>query len=336
MGLLRTIGLFIWRFMVIFSFIVNIILVIVLLVLGVLIFEIKNQVAQPLVNGLHSSFVGLDNATIDWTIPVRDQIPVVLNIPLETNTIVTLTSAVPLEVNAFIDLPGLNAANVPATVRLDLPQGLQLPVALDLDVAVDQPLDVALDVRAVIPLEQTQLHDVAENLRLLFEPLARGLTNLPSDFGGAVDLVGDVIGGERPDLLAENDYSRNPWPGYSRTAGLGYTLADETVPVPNRPILTGIVPQGGIPFMDQEIREDIYDQGGPDEINAQQRAQLEAMGIPAFAYNGQTGEVLYGDQTAGLEPQAVQPSVIQTGDGTGSDPQNPSEDLGIITPEPGN
>ncbi|HRF93941.1 MAG TPA: hypothetical protein PLZ51_02040, partial [Aggregatilineales bacterium] len=72
--MLRAIGLFIWRFMVIFSFIVNIILVLVLVVAGLFIFHIKAQVAQPLVAGLHSSFVGLDNATIDWTIPVRDTI----------------------------------------------------------------------------------------------------------------------------------------------------------------------------------------------------------------------------------------------------------------------
>ena len=58
-------------------------------------FEIKNQVAQPLVNGLHSSFVGLDQATIDWTIPVRDTIQVQLDIPLETDTVVVLTEPVP-------------------------------------------------------------------------------------------------------------------------------------------------------------------------------------------------------------------------------------------------
>ncbi|MFW5709624.1 MAG: hypothetical protein ACOCX5_05330, partial [Chloroflexota bacterium] len=184
------VGRFFWRFMVIFSFVVNIILVIVLLVLGLLIFEIKNQVAEPLVEGLHSSFVGLDQATIDWTIPVRDQIQVELNIPLETNTVVVLTQPVPLQVDALIDLPGINAYNVNATVDLELPAGLELPVALDLDVAVDEPLDVELDVRAVIPLAETQLHDVAHNLRLQLEPLAIALNNLPNSFSGAAQMVG--------------------------------------------------------------------------------------------------------------------------------------------------
>ncbi|MBC7811191.1 MAG: hypothetical protein H7175_08595, partial [Burkholderiales bacterium] len=46
--------------------------------------------------------------TIDWTIPVRDQIPVVLDIPLQTETIVTLTQNVPLTLNAQINLGGGN------------------------------------------------------------------------------------------------------------------------------------------------------------------------------------------------------------------------------------
>lgn len=319
MRFLSGIGTLLWRFMVIFSFIVNIILVIVLLIAGVLIFEIKNQIAQPLITGLHSSFVGLDEATIDWTIPVRDTIPVELNIPLQTETNVILTAPVPLEVSASIDLPGLNAANVPATVRLNLPEGLTLPVALDLNVAVNEPLDVELDVRAVIPLQETQLHDVAENLRLLFEPLARGLHNLPSDFGEAGQFVGDVIGGERPDLLAENDYSRNPWPGYSRTAGLGYDLVGIPAPPQNLPMETGIVPVGGIPFMDEVIRPDIYDLGGPEEINEAATADLQANNVPAETYNGQIGESLA--LTSGENPS-------QSVDGAGN-----SEDQGIVPPE---
>ena len=144
---MRRLGKWLWQFMVIFSFIVNLVLIIVLLALGVLIFEIKNQIAQPLVGGLHSSFVGLDQATIDWTIPVRDDIQVDLTIPLEKDTVVVLNEAVPLTLNAVIDLPGINAYGAQAVVNLELPQGLELPVALDLDVEVDQPMPVELDVR---------------------------------------------------------------------------------------------------------------------------------------------------------------------------------------------
>ncbi len=325
MRVLRAIGRFIWRFMVIFSFIVNVILVAVLIIAGLLIFEIKNQVAQPLVEGLHSSFVGLDQATIDWTIPVRDQIPVRLDIPLNTVTTVVLQEPVPIQVIARIDLPGINAYNIAANVNLELPVGLELPVALDLNVEVDQPLDVALDVRAVIPLGETQLHDVAHNLRLLFEPLTLGLNNLPNDFGGALDLVGEVWRGEA-NLLVENDYSRQPWAGYSITAGLNYDLFDEPIPEGHVPLQTGIVNQGGIPALDEQIRPELYtDDHNPDRLNQQATQNLEASGIPSAFWRDGTGNLFTGEIVS--QSSAELPPVEST------PPPYASEDQGIVLPD---
>ena len=215
---LRNLGKFFWRFMVIFSFIVNLVLIVVLIGAGVLIFELKNHIADPLVGGLHSTAVGLENATIDWTIPVRDNIPVNLDIQLNTDTIVVLSEPVPLSVVASIDLPGINAYNVAANVDLSLPVGLELPVTLDVPVPVRERLDVALDVRAVIPLSETQLADPIQTLGLLFEPLAVGLHNLPDDFDAAGNTIAQIIRGEKRlenfDLLATNGQGgindRNP------------------------------------------------------------------------------------------------------------------------------
>lgn len=272
MRVLRGFGKAIWRFMVIFSFIVNIVLVIVVIALAATLFDIKNNILTPLVSGLHSSFVGLDEATIDWTIPVRDSLPVKFDLPLDQSTVVTLTDDVPLTVFASISAPALQVNS--ATVYLTLPAGTRLPVALDLNVPVDTNVPVSLDVRAVIPLNQTQLHDPFENLRLIFEPLARALHNLPNDYNGAGQLVSNLLSGQSVNLLAESTYSDNPWPGFSRTAGLGYDLSDEPIPPENLPRNTGIVPEGGIPGLDQQLRPEVYDRGGPDAINAQAEAVM--------------------------------------------------------------
>jgi hypothetical protein len=276
---LRAFGRTFWRFMVIFSFIVNIVLLVVVLVLALTLFDIKRNIAEPLVGGLYSAFVGLEDATIDWTIPVRDEVPVQLNIPLKQNTIVTLTEAVPITVVAQIQAPSLSLSN--ARVQLELPVGLQLPVALDLNVAVDDTLPVSLDVRAVIPLEETQLYDVARSLQLMFQPLAIGLTNLPENWGEAFTFAGDVLSGNSPDLLAENSFSQRPWPGFSRTAGLNYPLGLLTAPVPpdNVPVYTGIVPAGGIPALDEQIRPEVYQQGGPAAVNATAEFNAPAQGV---------------------------------------------------------
>ncbi|MFN8376074.1 MAG: hypothetical protein U0694_24765 [Anaerolineae bacterium] len=326
---MRTFGKWFWRFMIIFSFIVNFVLVVVLLVLGLFIFDIKNQIAQPLVTGLHQTAVGLDNATIDWTIPVRDSIPLDLNIPLETRTTVVLAAAVPLQVDASITL---NGQQIPVDVSLSLPEGTALDVYLDLDVPVQQSVPVSLDVRAVIPVNQTQLHDPIRNLGLLFEPLAIGLTNLPNDFTQAGAMVSNVLSGNPPNLLAENDYSRNPWPGYSVTAGLDYPFFGELMPLQNRPQVVGLVPLGGIPALDQQVRPELYaNNGNPAAWNAQHEQDAAANGIPANTYDGTMGEY-YVEQQAQAETANV-----NNGVGTGGSEMTPidANDQGIIpTPMP--
>ncbi len=285
---MRGLRRFIWRFMVIFSFIVNVVLVVVVAFLLLTIFQINENIAKPLVGGLHSSFVGLDEATIDWTIPVRENVPVKLTIPISMDTTVVLTEAVPLSVVADITAPALTLNN--ATVNLDLPVDLELPVNLDIVVEVDDTLPVELDVRAVIPLQETQLHDVADSLRLLLEPIAIGLHNAPEDWGGAIQMVGDALGGNPPNLLAENDYSRSPWPGFSVTAGLNYPddLLAAPVPEGNQAVETGIVPLGGIPALDAQIRPALYqDDMTPAEINRAAVERMTAQGVlPPFFDGG--------------------------------------------------
>jgi len=53
-----------WKFAVLFSFLVNAILVLVLLVVVGLIFQIKNGIAAPLIGGLYDNFVLMDKARI--------------------------------------------------------------------------------------------------------------------------------------------------------------------------------------------------------------------------------------------------------------------------------
>jgi hypothetical protein len=307
---MRTIGTLLWRFMVIFSFIVNIVLVVILLLAGLYIFEIKKQVAEPLIGGLHSTAAGLGDATIDWVIPVRDTIPVVLNIPLETNTTVVLTSPVPLTVDAVIDLPSIlgQAMNdIPATVQLTLPVGLQLPVSLDLDVPVNEDLDIALDVRAVIPLRETQLIDPINQLGLLFEPLAIGLHNLPNDFGEAGQFGQALLNGADPtQLLLSTDGSGfnpepyDPWIGYSQTAGLNYSLFNEQYPLNAQSQATGIVVPGGIPLLDALLpgRPNLYvDGSSPADVNAQAIQSLDPNMNPAL-WNGTMADYYNGIQAS--------------------------------------
>ncbi len=218
---------------ILFSFIVNLILVIVLAVIVLQIFQIKSGILEPLVTGLHSSFVGLDQAHIITSINVKDSImvadtiPVKLNIPLQQNTIVTLTQAVPLRANTSFTLRDGTTLN--GTVNLSLPAGMQLPVSLNLNVPVDSTLPINLQVPidlkvpVNIPLSETQLHDPFNKLRTLLDPYVHVLQNLPDSWS---EMIGQIFTGKPP--ARSNDYFAQPWPGF--TTGLGTPIP--TTPVP--------------------------------------------------------------------------------------------------------
>ncbi len=226
---------------ILFSFIMNFIFLLVLLILVLLIFQIKNGIAEPLVAGLHSSFVGLDQARIVTsinvkdTITVADTIPVKLNIPLQQDTDVVLTQNVPIRANASFTLRDGTTLN--GVVSITLPSGLRLPVALNLNVPVDSSLPINLkvpinlNVPVDIPLANTELHDPFDRLRLLFDPFVRLLGNLPGSWSEFWVFVGRVIGGNPPNLMAPNKYTDQPWPGF-RT-GIG-------TPVPTTPLPTQV------------------------------------------------------------------------------------------------
>lgn len=347
MRLLRGIGKWLWRFMVIFSFIVNFVLIVILLLAGLFIFQIKDQVADPLIGGLHSTAVGLGEATIDWTIPVDvDALPVNLSVPINANTItsqvtqisgqavqpiagetvVRLTRDVPLAIVGQIDLGRGILTGVP--IQISLPAGLELPVALDMEVAVESTIPVQLDVRAVIPLSETQLADPIETLGLLFEPLAVGLHNLPNNFRQAGDFVGAVLNRDANTPWADhishlllatdgtgfNKEPYDPWVGYSRTAGLDYNLSSADFVDANEPMETGLVPPGGIPALDSQLdRRSPYYQDGqrPAAYNATTIQTLTNANIPPYTWNG-SYEEYYLTQQNGSVSQPLMPRTTAT------------------------
>ncbi|MBN1963410.1 MAG: hypothetical protein JW910_02115 [Anaerolineae bacterium] len=286
------------NFAILFSFIMNIVLVLVLLIVIMQIFQIKNGILEPLIDGLHASFVGLDEATIDRIIPVRAEIPVVFDLPLNQDTVVVLNQGVPVQANARFVLPG-EGGSISGTVSIVLPPGLELPVHLSLDVPVETSVAADLNVRAVIPLEETQLHDAFVHLRNILDPFVRALDNLPGDWGAVMPWVTEILSGQGRDLLAPTAGSEYPWPGFSTTAGDGYVWPADSPPQPGSP--TGIEPQG-----------------------------MAGFSVPENAPSGVYQEQREGGQAAPVEgqPPAVEVApTIETG-------PPPAGDLGIITATP--
>ena len=196
------------------SFITNIVFLIVLILLLMKLFQIKNGILEPLVDGLHRNFVGLDEAVIIRTIEVNDNVPVIFDLPVNQRTNVTLTENVPIAANATFTLPG-GGGLINGRVDIVLPQNLVLPVELSMNVPVNTQIPIELPVDVEIPLKETQLHDPFVNLRNLLEPYVRILDNLPDNWSQVPDFLIDVIQGEGLNLLTPTVESANPWPGFT-------------------------------------------------------------------------------------------------------------------------
>ena len=194
------------------SFITNIVFFIVLIILLMNIFQIKNGILEPLIDGLHRNFVGLDDAVIIRTIDVSDQIPVTFDLPLQQDTDVVLTRDVPIAASATFTLPG-GGGVINGRVDIVLPNGLVLPIHLDMSVPVDTSIPINLPVNVEIPLKETQLHAPFNNLRALLEPYVRVLDNLPSSWDEVPDFAVDAVQGEGVNLVSPTTDSENPWPG---------------------------------------------------------------------------------------------------------------------------
>ncbi|MBN1486736.1 MAG: hypothetical protein JW981_03780 [Anaerolineae bacterium] len=173
------------NFAIIFSFVVNVILVLVLLVLVIfpgLGFTIKANLVDPLVTDLDNAFMALAATTIETQVVVSDTIPVQFNLPLNQNTDVILTQAVPLQANATFFLPGGGGA-INGTVSLNLPEGMKLPVSLSMDVPVDTTIPVVLNVPVEILLGKAGMQPAVDQLRAVLDPVKVILQAIPDSTG---------------------------------------------------------------------------------------------------------------------------------------------------------
>ncbi len=167
-----------WRVATLFSFVVNLGLIVALLLLARQVFMLKTAVAEPLISGLVEGFVQMDKAHIRTTITVRDEIPVVFDLPLQQETVVVLSQPARVEgANVTIRTGVLTIANAPATVVL--PAGTQLPIRLDMTIPVQTAVPVELAVPIDIPLAETELHAPFTWLQSLFTPYRAWLAAMP-------------------------------------------------------------------------------------------------------------------------------------------------------------
>ena len=163
---------------IVFSFIVNFILVLVLLLAPRPVFMAKSEIAEPLLTDLDSAFAALGETNIVTTVKLDEQLPVVFGLPLQQVTDVVLVQPVPLEAPATFYLPGGGGA-INGTVSLNLPTGMVLPVYLNFNVPVSTTVPVVMDIPVTINLNESGMGPAITQLRGVFSPIQTTLQSLP-------------------------------------------------------------------------------------------------------------------------------------------------------------
>ncbi len=171
---------------IIFSFTVNFILVLVLLLSPGPLFMAKGQIVEPLLGDLDAAFAALGATNIKTTVLVNHQLPVEFLLPLEQVTNVVVQAPVPLSVPATFYLPG-GGGSINGTVSLNLPTGMVLPVALDLDVPVSTTVPVEMSIPVVINLNEAGMGPAITQLRGVFSPINTTMQSLPDSLGEIVN-----------------------------------------------------------------------------------------------------------------------------------------------------
>jgi hypothetical protein len=167
---------------ILFSFTINIVLVIVfLIVFGWILFPTKTDVVEPMLDELQSAVTALDNATIYRTIQIDQQVPVSFTLPVRQSTPVVLSEDVPINQPAIFTFPS-GGGQIRGTVALNLPAGTVLPVHLEMNVPVQNAITVQFPVEVAIPLKETELNQVVVILNDVLTPVRNLLDNLPDGF----------------------------------------------------------------------------------------------------------------------------------------------------------
>ncbi len=167
---------------IIFSFTVNFILVLVLLLSPGPVLMAKADIVEPLLEDLDTAFVHLGETNISANIPVSTDMPVVFNLPLRQTTNVTLTSSVPLYAPATFALPS-GGGSIHGTVSLNLPQGMALPIMLTMDIPVSTTIPVVIDVPVRLNLSESGMQAAIDELRAVLGPLHATLQSIPDTPG---------------------------------------------------------------------------------------------------------------------------------------------------------
>lgn len=156
---------------ILFSFTVNFITVLVILVLLLALLPLKQVFIGPIMGQVWGELQALDNAKIQTSVKINQQVPIAFPVSVRENpTTVRLTAPVSMAMPARFSFPGGGGA-INGTVTIVMPAGTRLPVVIeDMTIPISQKIPIAFDQPVTIYLRDTELHSSIGSFQGLLRP----------------------------------------------------------------------------------------------------------------------------------------------------------------------
>lgn len=187
---------------IVFSFVVNCILVLVLILAIGPLLQLKSDLLEPLLYNLDGAFQGLGETTVQTTVAVSQTMPIQFDLPLDQSLPVNFTLPINQDTTVVLtrdtSMPNtvVYLNGVPVRTTVVLPVGTPLPVRLSMNVPVQTtiPVQMMVPVSQTIPVQMTipvsiqlgpaGLDPAVQRLREVFVPVRAMVERLPdsSDF----------------------------------------------------------------------------------------------------------------------------------------------------------
>lgn len=181
------------NFAVIFSLLMNFILLTIFLIAALLVIPFTNFTTS-FITELKLAFNQLERAELVQTINVNSEIPIRFTLPLSDTV-----KFIPIEPITFPLTATMNFSDgysMDGELQAILPAGTNLPLSLNLDLPVDETVPISINVYIAIPIDETDLGQTFREIEAIYDPLERFLIKLPSS---NEELFGNVLPTKEPD-----------------------------------------------------------------------------------------------------------------------------------------
>jgi hypothetical protein len=182
------------------SILLNLLLLWAVISIGNHLFKFRSAVGDSMLDAVSQS-VGISaDSQIETTVTIQEEIPVSFEVPLEGDTLVTLSQPVQID-NATLSIRSATLA-IDAPAVITLPVGAELPITMDLTVPVSVTVPVDLTVPVRIGRVRRSTSSTGGPLRTDRHRNPRMLANAPLGWG--LPLILPAI-----DALPENSVESN-------------------------------------------------------------------------------------------------------------------------------